>query len=248
MKFIYSIQSEWLKTRRSAASWLCLAGGLFIPFIYTLASFVRGIHINQMGPDMWRQWFNEQWQAMGGFLLPMGIILTVSLVLQIEYRNNTWKQVFAGPQSYALIFFSKFSVLLLRLLQFFLYFNLGIFISGILPSLILAGHLPTGAVPWTHFLKGNGWYLLTSLPVLAFQFFLSLNFRNFMIPLGSGIALFTATLIGFGWKYIGLSPFVGVAYSLIQLPFPDWLPAAALAHFAFFMALAFLWFTQWKER
>jgi lipoprotein signal peptidase len=36
MQLINSIKSEWLKTRKSAASWLCLIGGLFIPLIFLI--------------------------------------------------------------------------------------------------------------------------------------------------------------------------------------------------------------------
>src|SRR5437762_11281848 len=125
MSFVISARAELIKTKRSASFWICVLGSGFIPLIflltYTLApeknyprlqSFPWGIHLNQ------------GWQAFSHLLLPMFIILICSLIPQIEFKNNTWKQVFASPQSLGNIFFSKFFAFHLMILFLFLIFNL----------------------------------------------------------------------------------------------------------------------------
>jgi hypothetical protein len=126
MNFIYSIQSEWIKTKRSSASWLCIFGGFFIPTIYTIASLFNRETLDQNPLGAWQAHFMQLWQIMSAFLLPMGIILASSLITQMEYKNNTWKQLMTTPQSLTQIYFAKFSVILLITLKFFLFFNIGI--------------------------------------------------------------------------------------------------------------------------
>lgn len=44
----------------------------------------------------------------GVALFPLFIILICTLLPQIEYRNNTWKQVFTSPQTKAHVILAKF--------------------------------------------------------------------------------------------------------------------------------------------
>ncbi len=133
MNFIHSLQSEWLKTKRSAASWLCIIGGFFIPFIYLIAFLKNNTSINKYPDHIWETHFNELWHNMAIFLLPMGVILASSLITQMEFKNNTWKQLHASPQSYPTIFLSKYSVIFLMTVKFFLFFNIGLILSGLIP-------------------------------------------------------------------------------------------------------------------
>jgi len=96
MNFVNSIQSEWIKTKRSAAAWICLVGGFFIPTIYMIVFFVKDYTINSYGKgpiNSWEFHFNDLWQNSAIFLLPMTVIFASSLITQIENKNNTWKKV-----------------------------------------------------------------------------------------------------------------------------------------------------------
>ena len=118
--FIYSFQSEWLKTRRSLASFLVIIGGFFIPTLVTISRLLRPVVTERLSalPDFWVRMFNDNWQIMSIFLLPMGVVLATSLITQLEFRNNTWKQTHTTPQYFGLIFTSKLVVILVMLLQF----------------------------------------------------------------------------------------------------------------------------------
>src|SRR5688572_24284850 len=171
MKLIHSIQSEWLKTRRSTASWLCLIGGFFIPLIYFILFLKDQSSINHIpSGNPWEMHFNQLWQNMSMFLLPMGVIMASSLITQIEYRNNSWKQLHTTPQNYATVFAAKLIVILLMMVKFFIFFNIGILISAIVPCLLFDGALPEQPIPITYFLKENACYFIACLPIVSVQF------------------------------------------------------------------------------
>lgn len=248
MKFINSIQSEWIKTRRSSASWLCIFGGFFIPIIYTIASLYEGITLDQNPLGAWQSHFMKLWQIMSGFLLPMGVILASSLITQLEYKNNTWKQLITTPQSLTQIYFSKLSVILLMTLKFFVFFNIGILLSGIIPSLIIDHHLPQADFPIQVFLKQNGLFFITILPIIAIQYLISLQFKNFMVPIGFGILMLIGTLIGNQWEHIYISPYSFSFLKVFPVPLTFNLYNYAIIEFVLIMVISYYLFLNKKEK
>lgn len=254
MQLINSIKSEWLKTRKSASSWLSIIGGLFIPIIFIIGFLYNHKTIATYGEEgnNWTSHFFQVWQAMVVFLLPMGLVLATSLITQMEFRNNTWKQLHTTPQHFRTIFVAKFIVILLMTLQFFVFFNLGFLLSGILPSLIFDHSLPNASFPFDQFFTSNGKIFLTCLPILAFQFLISLRFKNFLVPIGVGLVLLVSTLIMIGnWKYAYLSPFSYCSLTMMGTPemLADvniyWL---SIIYFAIFMGTSFWLYINNKEK
>ena len=137
----------------------------------------------------------------------MGVILAASLITQIECRNNTWKQLHTTPQSLTIIFVAKFAVIITMMLQFFLLFNIGIFFCGALPSVFRGVHFPKEPFPWVAFLRGNSRIFVDCLPIIALQYLVSLQWKNFLVPLGFGLGLYVASMIALSWKYGYLLPY-----------------------------------------
>jgi hypothetical protein len=250
MKFLFSIQAEWLKTRKSTAQWLCLAGGFFVPVIFLIGFIKNGNSIaGYTHGEAWKSHFMQCWRIMSQFLFPMGIILVISLLAQLEFRNNGWKQLHTTPQSFANIFFAKYAVIIFMLLEFFIYFNIGILISGAVPALIFSSSLPDEHFPFLFFLKWNVKFFILFLPVSAFQYLFSLQFKNFMLPIGIGLLGLIGTLIGLSWKYIWMSPF---CYGLkppgfnFHYPFNGYL--MSIAYFVLLTGLGFFLYQQKKEK
>lgn len=249
MNFVNSIQSEWIKTKRSAASWICLVGGFFIPIIYTIVFFVKDYTINSYskGPiNSWEFHFKDLWQNSAIFLLPMTVIFASSLITQIENKNNTWKQVHATPQSFPTVFFSKFAVILLMTLYYFVLFNIGILLSGLIPSLFLEGKFPSDSIPFFNFLKENIKFFITCLPILAIQYLLSLQFKNFLVPIGIGFLGLVSSLIGITWKYIYISPYSFCTMSVFPAKRDFSIHAYAFVYFILLMALSF--YLYWRKK
>lgn len=216
----YSIQSEWMKTKRSAAFWLVIVGGLFIPGILTLMYLV---YIKRLGgvfgvEKFWEKWLINGWESMSVFFLPMGIVLATSLIAQLEYKNNGWKQVHTTPQRLTTVFVAKYTVVLLLMLQLFVLFGLGMCLAGSIPAWYY-GHIPypKEAFPWGRFIQINASFYVMALPIVALQFLLSIQFKNFMVSLGAGVALVAASIMVLSWRYVYLVPYTYGAIHLLQL-------------------------------
>jgi hypothetical protein len=123
--------------------------------------------------------------------------------------NNTWKQVFASPQSFGDIFFSKYLVILFMVFFLFFMFNFFMFGSAILANLINNKYsFFDHSVPWLNLLKMNLKTFVALLGIISIQYWLSLRFKNFIIPIGIGLALLIAGLILSDWKHIDKWPYI----------------------------------------
>lgn len=210
MSFINSFQSEWLKKRRSLASWLVIVGAFFTPTIILLVRLknYKALAKLNVAEDFWTKLWFTTWESMTVLLLPMGIILAVALITQIEYKNNAWKQLHTTPQYFSTIFFAKFSVILVMMIELFLLFNLGMYLSAIVPSLILNDvPYPTASIPFTSFFYGNIYFFIECLPIVALQYLISLQFKNFFVPIAVGFAIWALGIGMTSWEYSFALPY-----------------------------------------
>lgn len=209
---------EWLKTKRTAATWITLLGSAFIPAISFLLYILKPDHlIKQLAGDPWQAHIHQSWQSASVFLLPMYVILVTSLIVQIEYRNNTWKQVYTSPRTYADIYFSRFIVIQGMILSCFILFNFFLVISGYATSLVNAGYSFTQRpVPWNKLFILSGKLYISSLAITSIQYWLSLRFKNYIAPLGIGLALLITGLIILQWEKIAYYPYAYTALSFFR--------------------------------
>ncbi len=251
MTLLYSIQTEWLKKKGSLASWLVVIGAFFTPSVLTLIQIMKPekLPAKFQTPDFWEAFFKNSWQTMNVMLLPMGIILAISLITQLEYKNNAWKQLHATPQSLTAIFFAKFTVILLMQLQLFLLFTVGIYLSALIPSLVLADvQYPAQPFPYMYFLRESALYFIDVLPIVAIQYLLALQFRNFLIPVGAGLILMVTGIIMISWKYAYVYPY---NYSMLYFinRFPDLnIHALALGWFGGIMTVGYALYVTKKDK
>ncbi|MDX6271778.1 MAG: lantibiotic transport system permease protein [Acidobacteriota bacterium] len=211
MNFINSFQSEWLKKKRSLASWLVVAGAAFTPSIILMSRIKNAGKLTALyaSNDFWQKLWNQTWESMAVFLLPFGIILAAGLIAQIEYKNNTWKQLHTTPQGFATIFCAKFLVLLIMLVEVFVLFNVGMYLSAVIPSMLFSNlPYPAAPIPYMYFLKANINFFLDCLPILALQYLLSLQFKNFLVPIGTGFAIWFLGVGMLPWNYSYLLPYL----------------------------------------
>src|SRR5450432_792118 len=151
--FFNAFLSEWLKQKRSFGSWLLIVGALFTPVIIIAARLLHHSQLRSLyeSNTFWTSLWKSSCESMAVFFLPMAAILATSLITQIEYRNNGWKQVHTIPLSLATIFFSKLAVILVLMAQFFILFDVGVYLSAIIPWVVSA-HVPYPQAPlplWT---------------------------------------------------------------------------------------------------
>ncbi len=216
MNLLISLRSEILKSKKTSSFYLALAAAAFAPFMSMLDIFLdEGISTRDQ-TDILSRMFIQKFQMTGGLVFPFFIILVCTLLPQIEYRNNAWKQVLTSPQSKLNVFFAKF-ISVHRLIIIFLVAN-HIFVWLVVlvlhfsnPSLhVLSQPYHLSRVLLTLF---NSYVALLGLS--AIQFWLGLRFRNFIIPIAIGIACwFTGTILALQVKppFIEYFPYTHHAY------------------------------------
>ena len=219
ISFIHSFQSEWLKKKRSLASWIVVVGGFFTPTIIVIARLVRHDTLRALysADGFWKLLWKNSWESMAVFLLPLGVILATSLITQIEYKNNTWKQLHTLPLNLTTTFFSKLVVIIVMMVQFFILFNIGIYLSAVVPYLLVSGvPYPHDPFPTMFFLKENMFYFIDCLPIVALQYLISLKFKNFLVPVGLGFIFWIGALSALSWNYGYLIPYTYCMFNYLK--------------------------------
>lgn len=255
--FINKFRSEWLKTRRSAASWLVIAGGMFIPLIFLIIQVFKpqSLSTRALGDKYWEAILVQAWESTGPLLLPFGVILATSLIAQLEFKSNSWKQVCVTPQSMASIFGMKLLVILVMLFQFFLIFNVGLIVEPYLAAWLNPDlPYPPASIPWMKYLKTSLLFFLSSLPVVSLQYWISLRFGNFLISIGSGLSMVILSLFLIRWEFGYISPYTHNFYQFFELSGHTVLPDGvnlnvfSMLFFVVLTGLSFLSFIYRNQR
>ena len=207
-------------------------------------------------PAFWERLWSQSWESMSVFIMPLVIMLGASLIAQLEYRNNTWKQVHATPQSFAVIYVAKLVIILAMVAQLFALFNVAIYVSAMIPALVFRHvNAPTSPIPYALFLKQNAAYFVDVLPIVGLQYALALRFRNFMVPMGIGMVIWIVALGALPWEYNWIVPYshgiidyTSTVQSRVAHAVPAPLPAIAGGYFAGFVVLGYVMYVARGDR
>lgn len=252
MTFRTVLSSEILKTKRTAAFYLTLAGAAPIPAIFLLNVLTGGGDLKAVSKDSINTIFEIGAERNGVLFFPMFIILICTMLPQIEYRNHTWKQVLAAPVTKENLFMAKLLTLNLLVLVFLI-----ATIVFMLPA-IVATHFahPTLDVLSQPFDAGRLFIrtantYVTMLALCSLQFLMGLRFRNFITPVGIGMALwFTGMMMMFEFKSSAVEffPYAFYLFPYMQ-EYQSKIPQVALISAGYaivFLVLAFIDFRSKK--
>jgi hypothetical protein len=199
MNLAISLRSEVLKTKRTASFYFTLIGAAAVPVIFFLNLLMDESDMDSTRKDPFNGIFKLLAEMNGLAFFPWFIILICTLMPQIEYRNNTWKQVLASPQAKLNVFMAKFLNIQLLMLLFMISSHLFMFVAVVLANMIKPG---LGIL--SHSLDGQKVVVnavntyVVMLAFCALQFWLGLRFKNFIVPIAVGLALWlTGTLLVF---------------------------------------------------
>ena len=192
MNLLISFRSELLKTKRTASYYLTLVAAAFIPFILLLNICISGVS-QDLGKDPLNSIFGAGFQMTGFAIFPMFVILIGTLLPQIEYKNNTWKQVLASPQTKANVFMAKFLNIHLLILVFLVANHLFTFLVAVAAHFLApALHVLDQPLDVYALLTRSVNAYITLLAVSSIQFWMGLRFKNFIVPVGIGLACWFA--------------------------------------------------------
>jgi hypothetical protein len=216
---LHCFESEWLKQRRSLGTWLIVVGALFTPGIIFVSRLMHPQQLAELShsSSFWTSLWRSSWESMAIFFLPMAAILVTSLITQLEYRNNAWKQVLTLPLSPGVIFLGKLLVILALMAQFFVLFEAAVYLAGAGPTLLMAGvPYPVTPLPWPTIRQDTLIYMVGCLPIVALQYLLSLHLKNFLVPVGIGFLVWVGALAALPWRYGSLIPYSYTMLAYLQ--------------------------------
>ena len=200
MNLVISLRSEIFKTKRTAVFYFTLIAAAIVPFVFLLN--VLGDDLDSTKKDPLNMIFKLLSDMNGVAFFPWFVILICTLLPQIEYRNNTWKQVFTSPQPKLNVLTAKFVNVHLLMLLFIVSTHLFMFLAIALanfidPALGLYKNPLDGQVV---FVNAANTYV-TVLALSAIHFWLGIRSKNFIMPIGVGLALWlTGTLLVLQFK------------------------------------------------
>jgi lantibiotic transport system permease protein len=197
MSLLLSLRSETLKLKRTLSVYLCIIGAGFGPLMSLNERFSEPVLQKHLP---WTEHFLEGREPVSVALLPLYTILVCTLLVQIEYRDKTWKQVFTSPQRMGDIFLAKFislqGMIVLFLVSYTAFLGITAFATEMIDPERYDGNFDSYKI-WC--MNAQVWILV--LGISAIQFWLSLRFKNFIVPLAIGIAgWFMAAMMIFEFK------------------------------------------------
>jgi lantibiotic transport system permease protein len=212
MTFLTSLRSEFLKTKRTSVVYLVLIAALVVPFV-----MVFDHDLPEPGVTGFDHFYREGFQVFAYVFIPFFFILASTLLMQIEVRNNAWKQVLASPQSYFNLLLAKFTVIQVLAVVFLLVFNVYMAAGCLIIDVIYSSDL-ISYLSHAELLKVNLMAIGSTIGIHALSFWLALRYKNFIAPIAIGILLWligpTAAL-ELKWphfdKYIYVLPFTIMA-------------------------------------
>ena len=250
MNLLTVLRAEMLKTKRTASFYFTLVVASLIPAIFLLNVLTGGGDLKSISHDPLNAIFELGAERNGIIFFPMFVILVCTLLPQIEYRNNTWKQVFAAPQTKGAVFLAKFlninGLILLFLLASLFFMLLAIVVTHFYEPALDLLHQPFNA---TKLLARTSNAYVTMLAVCAFQFWLGLRFRNFITPIAVGLGLWiTGMMMSFEFQssLVDFFPYSFHTFPLIPKLQPKMTQVAwtSAAYATLFLLLGFLDFRR----
>lgn len=194
-----------LKCRKTVLVWLTLLIAALLPLLNVVANQEHpDTFIPMMKRGPWELLFMMNMDNAVRGVLPVYCLLLFAGMAAIETRNNTWKQVYSLPRSYADIYFSRFLVSQCYVVLYIIFFGAFTIVEGLL--LHALNHdfpLYLSAVPWKWGLIRCGRLYAGVLALSALQYCLSMCIRNFMVPVLIGVVVLAAGpvvhLLGWVW-------------------------------------------------
>ena len=253
MSFITTLRGEFIKVKRTSLIYFTLLAAAFTPAVMLMDN-VDGTPDTDFGKvDPYRSFYLEAFPFIGFMILPLFIVLITTLLMQIEYRNNAWKQVLSTPQQLYSILLSKFMVVQGLTIVMLVTFNL--FMVGV--AAIIDLNYPEFKImnfieSWPRLCNLNARTYIASLGLSGLQFWFALRFRNFIAPLGIGLALWVISpllLLELKWEGVmekfpyAMSIVVGLKRFESIHVWTQWL---SVIYMMVFMAVAYLDFGRRK--
>lgn len=209
--FFTLLKAEHYKTKRNKGVLLMLLLPIFVTLLIDLYMIYEYT-------DAGYQFAHNPWSLLLGrytfnfymFIYPLVIAIFCYSFCDIEYKHNSLKQLFTLPTTKQNIFLAK-SVLMVEIIlisvltAYFLFMLSGYIMSYTMPNYSFQNY-DSRAIIAIFFLK----MFIASTALAFIQFFLSMTFKNFTVPVGVACFSVVFMLIANRWEYIDYFPYVSI--------------------------------------
>lgn len=254
MNFQKTLRGEVIKIKRTSLLYFTILAAAFTPLV-VLFDNIDGTPDKGLQEDPFRSFYLEGYQFVAFIFIPLFIVLITTLLMQIEYKNNTWKQVLASPQPLYSILLSKFLVVQGLVILMMVIFNLIMIAIGQVidlryPDFKVLSYLDQ----LTYLCALNARTYIGSLGLAALQFWLALRFRNFIVPLGIGLALWAISpILLFELDWVTLMDKFPYAMTIVASlkrfePIHVWVQGLSVMYMIVFMVMAYVDFGRRKMK
>jgi len=190
MSFIKSLRSEILKNKGTSVWYVSGLLEFFIPCILIVEYSIHENTQDKVGLNPWNILIRDGFLLFNVVILPLYTLLITTLSPQVEYRNNTWKQVLTSPQSFTNIWVGRYVNIILMIVLFAITQALMLIITGlaiglIFPAYGMFDHPIQAIVLVTSTCKS----IVCVLGMSSALFWLGMRSKNFIIPLVVGFLI-----------------------------------------------------------
>jgi hypothetical protein len=196
--------AETQKAKGTFTFWFTILGSLLIPFVFFLVYFFRPLNfILPESINPWDAFIQSNLKAIAFLLFPLHVILTIAININIEHKENSWKKLFVLPIKRESIYISKLIFLLFQVFISLLIFSLSMFLFGVVLGFVhnelnFLNYSPA----FSSYSKLIIRLFISILGIFSIQYFLSLFFKNIIVPISLGVFLtIVATIIVQGWEH-----------------------------------------------
>ena len=196
MSFIRSISAELMKLRYAPILWLCFFVLFMIIGLVFISSYLDQANIVQLGRNPWERHMGGALGMYAVAILSPFIVMLVSTSVFIENHSLGWKFAYSTPRSRSHIFYAKLLAILIILvcvtaILLLLNILLAYFLDFLLPEIEFRYHKLDLAQAMTGYIH----VMISALGVLGIQYFLSLRFKGFLVPMSFGVLAFIVGII-----------------------------------------------------
>lgn len=200
-------KAELIKTRRTYGFLATFLIPILIAALQFSIFYFKHEYFAKSGMNPWQIMGSNLFNFLGIIVMPMYVVLISYLINFTEHQSNSWKFLFSLPLPKFKIYSGKIMVAVLWLFLFCLVTALSFLISGALLSTIRPDVGFQDYDITNPFLINIGKMFLSGFGILSIQFLMSIYWKDFIRPVGIGLAFTIAAMILSSWDYIYIFPY-----------------------------------------
>jgi hypothetical protein len=188
LSFVRSFRADTIKLKNTPIFWISLLGGLFVTgLLFILHYFsVEEIHKPDTNPWIFYCAFGMTFISVL-LVVPFAVLVTSSVMLP-EHKTESDKDLYSLPLPKSQVYFSILVVVLgIIALTYLIFFSAHLLMGWILGLLRPEYEFYQYAPQTLHFAKILGHSYISVLGVAGLHYWLSVRWKNFIIPMGIGL-------------------------------------------------------------